>query len=246
MPERAGIEGKLQEVEDQLEQLRSRLEMLSSAIWQDIDHDNPARLDEGVRFKQSYNERRSSLEGTMDQMLALLRTYPPSGPGTGVAKPEVEAVEREADETPETPPTAPETPEPVPATGSLTVALDQKVPFGFILGGKTFTSASAWPLFYETLLQELYGRSPEKLTHLADASGGFEQEARRLFARVPDPFDDPLAIADSIFAEADLAPQALLQVIKRLIAYMGYPLDSFKILLKEKNRGTVETLSLAA
>jgi len=247
MPERAGIEGKLQEVEDQLEQLRRQLEMLSSAIWQDIDHDNPARLDEGVRFKQSYNERRGSLEGSMDQMLALLRAYPPSGPGTGVAEREGEAVEREADEVPEEPQTEPEIPEPVPATGSLEVALDQKVPFGFILGGKTFTSASAWPLFYETLLQELYGRSPEKLTHLADdASGGLEQGGRRLFARVPDPLDDPLPIADSIFAEADLAPQAMLQVIKRLIGYLGYPLESFKILLKEKNRGTVETLSLAA
>jgi hypothetical protein len=246
MPERAGIEGKLQEVEDQLEQLRSQLEVLSSAIWQDIDHDNPARLDEGVRFKQSYNERRGSLEGSMDQMLALLRTYPPSGPGAGVAEPVGEAAEREADKVSEVPQTEPETPEPVPATGSLSVGLDQKVPFGFILGGKTFTSASAWPLFYEALLQELYGRSPEKLTHLADTSGGLEQGGRRLFARVPDPLDDPLAIADSIFAEADLAPQALLQVIKRLIGYMGYPLDSFKILLKEKSRGTVETLSLAA
>jgi hypothetical protein len=35
-------------------------------------------------------------------------------------------------------------------------------------------------------------------------------------------------------------------VIRGLIEEMGYPLDSFKILLKEKNRGTVETLCLAA
>jgi hypothetical protein len=35
-------------------------------------------------------------------------------------------------------------------------------------------------------------------------------------------------------------------VIKRLISALGFPLDAFKILLKEKNRGTVETLSLAA
>ena len=37
-----------------------------------------------------------------------------------------------------------------------------------------------------------------------------------------------------------------LKVIKGLLGEIGYPLDSFKILLKEKNRGTVETLSIAA
>jgi len=91
-----------------------------------------------------------------------------------------------------------------------------------------------------------YNRAPEQLSHLADAPGGVEDAGRPLFARVPSPLDDPLPIADAIFAEADLAPEALLQVIKRLIVHMGYSLESFKILLKEKNRGTAETLSIAA
>jgi len=245
MPESVGIAGKLQDVKDRLVQLRDQLEMLSSAIWQDIDHDDPTQLEAGVRFKQRYNERRSALEGTIDQMLTLLHEHPPSGPGTGVAEPKAAEPESEVGEAPEEPQTAPGIDEPV-AESPAPARLDQKVPFGFVLRGKTFTSASAWPLFYETLLQELYGQAPEKLTRLADASGGIEHAGRPLFARVPDPLEEPLPIADSFFAEADLAPQTLLEVIKRLIAYMGYPLDSFKILLKEKNRGTVETLSLAA
>jgi hypothetical protein len=246
MPERTGIEEKLREVENQLERARGQLETLSSAIWQAIDHEDPMRLEEGVRFKQSYNERRSSLQGSMDQMLALLREYPSSGPGPGIAESEREVAEQERVEGADEPQTAPQSPEPIPAAGSLAPGLDQKVPFGFVLSGKTFTSASAWPLFYETLLQELYGRAPEKLTHLADAPLRLEEAGRPLFAHIPDPLDDPLPIADSIFAEADLPPQALLQAIKHVIGYMGYPLESFKILLKEKNRGTVETLSLAA
>jgi hypothetical protein len=178
-------------------------------------------------------------------MLALLGEYPPSGPGTGEAEPSAEAGET-LDETVPVEPAAPSAEAPVAAATPDTSGLDQKVPFGFVLSGQTYTSASAWPLFYEALLQELYGRAPDKLTRLADVPGELGQGGRRLFARVPDSLDDPLPIADAIFAEADIAPQALLQVIKRLISYMGYPLDSFKILLKEKNRGTVETLSLAA
>jgi hypothetical protein len=53
-------------------------------------------------------------------------------------------------------------------------------------------------------------------------------------------------VADGLFAEADLSPGDLIEAIKGLLGEIGFPLDSFKILLKEKNRGTVETLSLAA
>lgn len=237
MGESTGIDDKLHEVKEQLGQLRGRLEALSSSIWQDIDHEDPARLEAGVRFKQSYNEKRVSLEGAMAQMIALLHEYPHSGPGTGVQKSADTAISQDQE---------------AHALGDsalpshMSSGLEGKAPFGFVLGGQTYTSASAWPLFYEALLQELYARRPEKLSRLADAPGGFEQGGRSLFARVPDSLDDPLPIADAIYAEAALAPDILLQVIKRLINSMGYPLESFKILLKEQNRGTIETLSIAA
>jgi len=245
MSESARIAEKLQEVKDQIEQMRGQLESLSSAIWQDIDHEDSARLDDGVRFKQSYNERRSSLEETMDQMLALLSEYPPWDSGAGIDERQVEDSEAAPERAPEEP-AATVADESKAAASPAASGLDQKVPFGFILGGQTYTSASSWTLFYEALLQELYSRAPEKLTHLAEARDGFGQQGRPLFARVPDPFDEPLPIADAVFAEADMAPQSLIEVIRRLISYMGYSMDSFKILLKEKNRGTVETLSLAA
>ena len=243
MSDCAGIDESLQDVIGQLEQMQEKLGALSAAIWRDIDHDDPVRLDEGVRFKQGFNECRAALEGTMEQMFAMLRAYPGAGPGQDAREPTAEQPERAAETGAEPVDTGTER----PAVGSpVAAALDQKVPFGFVLGGKTYTSASAWPLFYEALLQELYGRAPEKLSRLAEGSGQFALHGKPLFARVADPLDDPLPIADAVFAEADLKPEDLLQVIKRLIGLMGLSLDSFKILLKEKNRGTVETLSIAA
>jgi len=242
MSERPGIHDELQELEDGLLGLRGQLEGLSAAIWHAIDHEDPAALEAGVRFKQEYNERRGALEGAMDLMLALLRHYPRPGPDTGLgtepAEPQV------APEGPVRTPNA----APPPSGGEavpLARGLDQRVPFGFVLGGQTFSSASAWPLFYEALLQEFYSRDAAKLSRLVE-SPAFQREGKPLFARVPDLLEDPLPIADSLFAEADMAPETLLLVVKRLIAYLGYPLESFKVLLKEKNRGTVETLSLAA
>jgi hypothetical protein len=251
MSDQAEIDETLREVRDRIERMHGQLEKLSSAIWHDIEHDDPERLEAGVRFKQSYNERRSALQETMDGMLALLSKYPQAGPGSGVAERKEETVEPAAASAVESSGQSTAEPadqlsvEPI-AASPVATGLEQKVPFGFVLGGQTYTSASAWPLFYEALLQELHNRAPEKLSRLADSPGGFQQAERPLFARAPDPLDDPLPIADAIFAEADMAPETMLQVIKRLIEYMGYPLESFKILLKEKNRGTVETLSIAA
>lgn len=243
MSENSEIEQSLRETKEQLERMRGQLQALSKAVWQDIDHDDPVLLEAGVRFKQGYNERRTALQDAMDQMLDLLRAYSSSGPGAGVGEHTdgtAESAAVIASELAEPPVVEPVVEPPVAA------GLEKKVPFGFVLGGQTYTSASAWPLFYEALLQELYGRAPEKLSRLADAGGGFQQSGRLLFSRVPDPLGDPLPVADAIYAEADLPPEALLQVIKRLIEYMGYSLETFKILLKEKNRGTVETLSIAA
>ncbi|MCU0835720.1 MAG: hypothetical protein MUC77_15005 [Chromatiaceae bacterium] len=241
MSERVRIDERLREAKGQLEQVSARLEALSKALWESIDHDDPAALEAGVRFKQGYNERRAALEQALARMLALLAEHPAAGGPKGGERPSEKPVEKPAAEPP--PPAASR---PAVTASPLAKELEQKLPFGFMLGGQTFTSASAWPLFYEALLQELYGRAPERLSRLADAPDELEIGGRPLFARVPDRLDDPLPIAEALFAEADLAPAVLLEVIKRLVREMGYPLDSFKILLKEKNRGTVETLSIAA
>jgi len=245
MSERVRIGETLREAKAHLEQVSARLEALSKALWESIDHDDPAALEAGVRFKQGYNQHRADLEQALARLLALLAEHPAAGGPKGGEVPSERPNEKPADK-----PTAqgapPPGPRPALAPSPLAKELEQKLPFGFMLGAQTYTSASAWPLFYEALLQELYGRAPEKLSRLADAPDVFEIGDRPLFARVPDRLDDPMPIAEALYAEADLAPAVLIEVIKRLVREMGYPLDSFKILLKEKNRGTVETLSLAA
>jgi len=247
----------LQSLRRQLERMAQELEAVSTEIWRNIDHNDPAELDKGVAYKQRFNQRRLPLEAAAADMVAVLRDYPLTDPGSGelAATPKVASV-------PASPPPPAPAAQPVthPAASRTTAPpvresrpgispasdLGQKVPFGFVLGGQTYTSASAWPLFYEALLEELYERAAEKLSRLADEGSGFLRGGKPLFARLPDRLDDPLPVAEALFAEADLSPEDLIEVIKGLLREIGYPLDSFKILLKEKNRGTVETLSIAA
>ena len=87
MGEQVRIGDTLETVKERMAQMRAQLENLSRAIWQDIDHEDAAALEAGVRFKQRYNERRSALDQAMTEMLALLAEYPVSGPGTGAEVP---------------------------------------------------------------------------------------------------------------------------------------------------------------
>ena len=251
MAETNKTESAVQILRARLERMGQELQAVSGEIWQDIDHNDPVELDKGVAYKQRFNQRREPLEAAAAEMLALLRDYPLNGPSPGeaVVVPRMTSVPATA-AAGAAQPAAPSNGQSGTAHDALAPALvgdlDQKVPFGFVLGGQTYTSASAWPLFYEALLEELYTRAPEKLSRLADDGTGFRRGGKPLFARLPDRLTDPLPVAEALFAEADLAPEELIEVIKGLLGEIGYPLDSFKILLKEKNRGTVETLSIAA
>jgi hypothetical protein len=268
MAETGKIDSPIRGLRRQLERMGAELEAVSGEIWRNIDHDDATRLEQGVAYKQRFNQRRSPLEAAVAEMLVVLRDYPLSDPSPGeAATPRV--VNLPTAPVPISAASAPAgalgalrgqaapslTPTVTPAVTQVREArsanptlvdLGQKVPFGFVLSGQTVTSASAWPLFYEALLEELYQRNPEQLSRLADNGGGFLHGGKPLFARLPAGLDDPLPVAEALFAEADLSPEELLEVIKGLLREIGYPLDSFKILLKEKNRGTVETLSIAA
>jgi len=260
MAETGKTDSAAQALRRQLERIAAELEAVSAEIWRNIDHNDPVGLEKGVAYKQRFNQKRLPLEAAVAEMIALLRDSSQTDPGSG----EAAASSKVANVAP-SPPTSPvpltAAAQPVthPAsrasapplrdarTGSDAAGdLGQKVPFGFVLGGQTYTSASAWPLFYEALLEELYDRAAEKLSRLADEGSGFAHRGKPLFARLPDRLDDPLPVAEALFAEADLSPEDLIEVIKGLLGEIGYPIESFKILLKEKNRGTVETLSLAA
>ena len=232
MSERQAVTAQITAVIQQLEALNPALESLSQALWQAIDHEDEARLAAGVRFKQRYNARRSALHAPLDQLIQLLREYEPD-PSAQTAPEQIDPPKQPTSPPQETP----LAPDP---------RLEQKEPFGFILEGHTVTTPSAWPLFYDALLQELYGRDPSRLHRLAEEPDPFSDQDRRLFDRIPDHLEDPLPVGEQLFAEADLDPEALLQITSRLLRTLGYSLDSFKILLKEKKRGTVETLSIAA
>lgn len=261
MAETGKTDGAVQALRRQLERLGQELEAVSAEIWRNIDHNDPTGLDKGVAYKQRFNQSRLPLEASVADMVTVLRDYPLTDPGSGevVTTPKVASVSAPPTSSAPTPaqaaqpvahpaasrataPPARESRVEASATGDMA----QKLPFGFVLGGQTYTSASAWPLFYEALLEELYERAAEKLSGLADEGTSFLRGGKPLFARHPDRLNDPLTVAEALFAEADLTPEDLIEVIRGLLRELGYPLDSFKILLKEKNRGTVETLSLAA
>jgi hypothetical protein len=201
-------------------------------------------LEAGVKFKQAFNAKRGALEAASGDLGQLLRDCPLVGWGVQEAEGSTTAASA----------TSAEETRSVSATGEAGEAAVQtsepdfgdKLPFGFVLGDQTYTSSGNWPLFYHAILQELYRRQPEKLAKLPDRKGLTNSHGRPLFARNADPFSEPLAVSEQLFAEGDLALPLMIRSIKALLGEVGLPVSALKILLKERHRGTVETFSLAA
>lgn len=62
----------VREIRSLLERLPGLLDELSEEIWQSIEHDEPAELQNGVAFKHRYNRRADKLQKAAEGFLELL------------------------------------------------------------------------------------------------------------------------------------------------------------------------------
>lgn len=255
------MQSSLRHVMSAIENLRDDLKALSDTIWSSIDHNDPASLEQGFRFKQAFNQRWCALDEAAEALWRLLKEehaedeegvadQPPPG-----AKPKarsgkepaqkVKVSEVRGDEPPGTqPPDAEEAA--LDADSEVADDFKGKTPFGFVLGGKTFTSPSNWGLFYQTLLQALEKQYPEALDRLPERKAWRDPRGKPLFARTREPLRRPLEVTEQLYAEADLPLNLMLQGMRQLARELKLSADALKILLKEDRRGTVETKPLAA
>ena len=241
------IQSGIRHVMSAIDNLRDDLKELSDVIWRSIDHNDPASLEQGFKLKQAFNDRWSELDSSAEALWQLLREQRTEEAEVVPARPKANSkakskvVKAAAPEE-----KASDAVGLVAADQEIDEDFKQKTPFGFILGGKTFTSPSNWALFYQIFLQELYKQDPEVFERLPDRKAWRDPSGKALFAHAQDALRRPLEIAEKLFAEADLPLSLMLQSMRGLARELQVPSDSLKILLKEDRRGTVETKPLAA
>ncbi len=251
------LQASLRHVMSAIENLRDDLKGLSDTIWTSIDHNDPKSLEQGFRLKQAFNERWIALDEAAEALWLLLEQerdqeteQPPPKPKPGLkSKPRdeepvkvTENRETEVETGEESPPAA----APTEAEPEVAEEFKGRTPFGFMLGGRTFTSPGNWGLFYQTLLQELAKQYPEAFERLPERKAWRDPSGKPLFARVPGALRRPLEVTERLHAEADLPLDRLIQGMRQLARELKLPPDGLKILLKEDRRGTVETKPLAA
>lgn len=255
------MQSSLRHVMSAIENLRDDLKTLSDTIWTSIDHNDPGSLEQGFRFKQAFNERWSVLDEAAAALWQLLKAeraeeveavldkpipdVKPKGRGGKDTVPKGKTLETGGGE-----PEAVQEPEAAePALEEATEVAEDfkgKTPFGFMLGGRTFTSPSNWGLFYQALLQELAKQYPEAFDRLPERKAWRDRRGKPLFTRTQDVLRRPLEITEQLYAEADLPLTLIVQGMRQLARELKLPPDALKILLKEDRRGTVETKPLAA
>jgi hypothetical protein len=238
------ITARLRHILGVMEDLRMDMGVLSEEIWKDIDHNDPAKLEQGFKFKQIFNDKRVVFDDAAEGLATLLRNYPNPDLDKGPAKPH-------EDTSSEGPPPALTKPRPQPemepqAEQDLNEDYKHSLPFGFTLDDKTFTGLSTWAVFYETFLQEMEKRYHDKFMKLPDKNIFGSSQDDPMFARSSEQLREPVKIVDGVYAEVRLPISAILQNLKNLVREFGLPADSLKILLKEQKRGTVMSKSIAA
>lgn len=209
---------------DDLHAAEEHLIALSDDIWINIDHNDPRALQEGVRFKQTYNEKLTAFRRLADDMDELLRSFfEQASPSTATVEttPDREVRERET--------RALDTQQP----HSLHEDFTYKRPLGFTLEGQRVRGTTTWRQLYEQTLILLAQRDPTRYRKLPDEPQMVSRRGNPQYTREPKLLRDPMSIPHGIYAEVNMSANHICAAIREVLAYFNIPENKFIVYLRE-------------
>jgi hypothetical protein len=214
---------QIRQIVEDLETVRENLLTLSDAVWQEIDHNDPQALEEGVQFKRAYNEKMAAFDRLAAELSQLIQQYTAvsleAGEETGAGDRERNArlVAELNRETPH----------------SVNEDFTYKRPHGFILDGQAATGITTWRRLFDLLCQQLLHRDPNRFHALVDNSDFISNRGNRSFARDPAEVRSPSLIGDGIYAEVNMSANNVRDQIRRLLATFEIPTERLQLFLRQ-------------
>ena len=210
-----------------LEQVRENMLALSDDIWLSIDHNDPEALQEGVEFKQAYNERMIGFDRLSSEISELVQQY------TAVRIDEPEE-------------------KPVPAQESdqqknerIICDLDReeahgigenftfKRPYGFVLCGQGFKEVNTWRRIFEKVCRILNARNADLFNGLSDNPDFKTRRGNTYFATDPAKLRVSSEVAPGLFAEVNLSANHLRNLIRDLLKTFAISESDITIYLRQ-------------
>ncbi len=208
-----------------LEDVRQDLLALSDDIWLNIDHNDNAAIDEGVRFKREYNsqfasfdEATSGLSGLIQQFTDVRIDAPADEPNERRTPTENERIVRELDrETPHT----------------LDEDFEYKRPYGFVLQGRGYKDLVTWRGVYKTLCQAVAVQDHARFLALPQNPKFISTRGSKSFSRNPEELRRSMLVADGIYAEVNLSANSIKESMRALLEEFGIAMGELRIYLRE-------------
>lgn len=208
---------------ERLDQVREDLLALSDDIWQSIDHNDPAALEEGVAFKRDYNGKMAAFDQLAGELSALVQQF------TAVR---LDATEPAGHQTPQA---AARVIRDLDCREAHTLDEDftYKRPYGFQLEDEAQSGVSTWRRLFELVCLHLQRRDPERFATLPSHRNFISRRGNPQFSHDPQMLRSAMPLPDGIYAEANLSANHLCMQIKSLLVVFGFGQTALRIYLRQ-------------
>ena len=216
-----GIESRIKNILENLEQVNEDLMALSDDIWLSIDHNDNDAIKEGIQFKAAYNNQLTEFNTLSSNISKLVQEFTGTSPEHEEAEQENskenERIIKELDKR---------------EKHYLTEDLTYKRPYGFSFKGKAYRNVHVWKKVYELLLKQLEKNEPG-FSRLTSDSRFISNRGNKSFSKSENDLRSPLKINNNFYAETNLSANHISNAILKLLDVFGYSEEDFIVYLRE-------------
>lgn len=217
----ARIDDRIKNILENLEQINEDLLALSDDIWLSIDHNDTVAMEEGVKFKSSYNQELREFNRLSDNISNLVEEFTGTSPSHIEVEPasakENERIIKELDKK---------------EKHYLSDDFTYKRPYGFNFKGKAYKDVTVWKRLYVLFLKYLSQHEPDFKNVIFD-SKFISKRGHKSFSTDEKELRSPLNVTENIFAETNLSANDTTDRMLDVLEAFGYKEKDFVVYLRE-------------
>lgn len=203
--------------------MHENLLSLSDDIWLNIDHNNPEKLDEGVRFKKEFNRLLDDFEKNKNAISVLVSQF------TGVKiDNQPTPVNKENSKNQRI---IKELNKNIPH--EITEDFTFKRPMAFIFNGCAYTKMNNWTDFFIQFVTNAAKINPAKVKEMAELPELISKQNRKYYSLNKKDLRKPAKIMNDFYVETNLSANDFAKRIIEILNHLGMKTSDITIYLRQ-------------
>lgn len=209
------------EILDDLTNVKENLLTLSDDIWNNIDHNDTEKLEEGVQFKKSFNNIFQNFNSVSEQLAVLVRQF------IGLKEESVEQSKNDSENRRIIAELNKEIPH------AITESFTYKRPFAFTLCGTAFTNTTTWKDIYVSFLKYMYKFDSNIFTSFLNIEDFVSSKMNKDFSKDKKELRIAILIDGGIYAEVNHSAMHIARNIRKILKMYNLSDDQIQIYLRQ-------------